>query len=273
MATSARKSLLAQALANEIVDLVKINEVKFLLFDKPVKGHPVTLGVKGLSACSVIILASDYAAVLAHIGPNELGSQDPQSFVRLANNKMSELEEIYRKNQRFFGSDSHAYLIFATFQSKPTSPEQTDIYRSRLKGLGIPLVSDKAYERSPKDLVDDDRPEGTVWVVKRPNARPTVYLEDRAVTPNANSMPASSAQAGSSQPSSSQAANVSQPALQRPTDSYWVRRHGSTEYLLLTKSGQVLQRSQTPPQGVHIRLFDQNGAYMKTATFDGERWK
>ena len=187
MATPVRKSLLAQSLDIEIMDLVKTNEVKFMLFDKPVKG----LGVRGLSACSVIILASHYAAVLAHIGPNELESQDPQSFLGLANNMMSEVEELYRKNQRYFGSSTHAYLIFATCQSKPTSPEQTAIYRDRLKGLGVPLVSDHTYECPPKDLVDDDRPEGTVCVVKRPYTRPIVYLEDRAVTPNANSMPAS----------------------------------------------------------------------------------
>ena len=56
------------------MDLVKINEVKFLLFDKPVKGHPIILGVKGLSTCSVIILAFNYIAVLAYIGLNELRS-------------------------------------------------------------------------------------------------------------------------------------------------------------------------------------------------------
>lgn len=60
------------------------------------RSHIVTEST--LHACSVIILASDYAAILAHIGPNELGSQDLQSFLGLANNKMSELEEIYRKN-------------------------------------------------------------------------------------------------------------------------------------------------------------------------------
>ncbi|KAK5150139.1 hypothetical protein LTS14_010402 [Recurvomyces mirabilis] len=185
MASALRKqSLLAQALGRGLVELVGINEVKFLLFDRPAEGRRVSLGVKGLSACSVVILASDHGAIMAHIGPNELGSRDPRSYLRLANEKMDELESIFRENQRYFGAGSHAYLIFATFQDKPVSPEQGDIFRARIQSLDVPLISDRPYERSTSALIDDDRPEGTVWIVKRQDTRPTVYLEDRLVSPS-----------------------------------------------------------------------------------------
>ena len=95
---------------------MSINEVKFVKFEKMVPRRIVSLRVRGLSACSVIILVSDHAAIMAYVGPNIPGSsdEDTTSFRRLANNKIDELERLYRTNQRYFGDDSHVYLIYAT---------------------------------------------------------------------------------------------------------------------------------------------------------------
>lgn len=278
--TTPRKCLLQQAIDSERVDLVGINQVKFRSFGRPVTGAPpVSLGVRGLSACSVIILASDHAAIAAHIGPNEPGASanDPQSYLRLANNKMSELEDLYRKNRQYFGSDSHAYVIFATFASRPTSPEQTAIYRDRLRGLGVPIVSDSAYERSPQSIIDNDRPEGTVLVVKRQETRPTVYLEDRIVVPDAKLMPSRHVATNAPQTSSSAVASssraVPQTSDQQSAEPYWAIRKGSKEYMLLNKSGSLLQSTLSPPKGVRICLFDRSGAISKAVIFDGKNWK
>ena len=185
---------------------------------------------------------------------------------------MSELEEMYRKHHKFFGSDSHAYLIFATFNSRPTSPEQTAILRERLGHLRIPLVSDTSYERPPQMVMNDYRPEGTLLVEKKPNTRPTVYLEDRVVSPNASSMAAGSAQASSSRSSSSQAANVPQNSPQGRANTYWTHFVGSKEYVLYNESRHVLQQSHTPPRGVPVHIFDSNGKHVKMAVFDGQKW-
>ena len=115
--------LVAQAVQQGLVDLVKTNEVKFMQFTKPTKGRVATLGVQGLGACSVIVLASDYAAILAHVGPNEPGARadDTKSFVRLANNKVNEIEELYRRNEQYFGNDSHAYSLDVSMDNFPLS--------------------------------------------------------------------------------------------------------------------------------------------------------
>lgn len=268
---SQQQSLLAQAIARGLVELVGINEVRLMLFERPAEGRPVSLGVKGLSACSVVILASDHGAILAHIGPNELGAQDQRSYLRLAGEKMDELESLFHENQRYFGAGSHAYLIFATFQDTPVSPEQTAIFKARLQSLQVPLVSDRPYERSISTLIDDDRPEGTMWIVKRRDTRPIVYLEDRLVSPIVPTVSVGSpAQLHPSQSDPSQAGPSH--IIQQHEESQWMRRQGQADYILVSESGQVLQLSSSPPQRVWVYLYNQDGSYKGAAMLDGTTW-
>ena len=95
-------SILHQAIESSIARLVQINEVVFLPFaDSTGLG---TLGVRGLGACSVIIIASGRGAIVAHIGPNIVKSSDPRLYLNLATQKLDELGSLYR--QHFAGVSS-----------------------------------------------------------------------------------------------------------------------------------------------------------------------
>ncbi|GAB7366158.1 hypothetical protein MBLNU230_g7720t1 [Neophaeotheca triangularis] len=283
MSVPAKKGLLAQAMDRGLVELVGINEVKSLVFGTPVAGRPASLGVSGLSACTVVVVVSDLAAVVAHIGPNILGSQDPNSFTLLAQEKMSEMERLYLQDQRLFSSSTNAYVIFATFRSTPTSPEQATIFRQRLDALGLPIVRDVGYERSAQSLIDVNRAEGTVWVVKRNNT-PMVYLEDQVITPNALSTQASPSESDPSQASPSQA-SLSQASLSQASQpqsgtgvqnaDFWIGRPngiGGMGYTQLDSSRRILQQTAAPPTSEWIHVYGQNRVYEGRRLWDGSRW-
>lgn len=309
---SPAKGNLAQARDLTIVEYVGMGEIKLKAFNaKPVVGRRVSLGIEGLGACSVIILASDHAAIVAHIGPNRMGSLDLDSSERLARTKMNELERLYHDNQDLFGPGSHAYVVFSALGGVPRLPEQTKIYRDRLSQLGIPIVADRAYETPEKAQITPDGYIGTLWVVKKQGDRwPTVYLQDQIVHPT-NIQPASqqaqtvAPAAGSSHPRSQPAAALQtdpvQPQLRRAAPSqagpsaqprppattsagpsqsplrstepsYWTRQEGSNECVLRSQSGTVLQRLSAPPRHLRVYVYDQNGRYVGVDVFDGQKW-
>ncbi|KAM3414379.1 hypothetical protein BST61_g11020 [Cercospora zeina] len=179
---------------------------------------------------------------------------------------MTEVETTYRTNRQYFERDSHAYLIFATFEDQKTSPEQFDHFKTRLLAFGLPIVSENAYKRSPSQLMDGTRPEGTVWVVKQQNQPPRVYLEDKIIRTHSTSWTARQTQGPSvhRETSSGQSAGRSQ--------AYWTVMQGTGTYAQYGKTGNVLQRSSSPPENVPIQLHDSQGNYCATRTFDGERW-
>lgn len=184
MSSTTRVPLLTLAIEEGVVDLVGINEVKFLEFRRPAPREILSLGAQGLSACSIIVVASDKAAIVAHIGPNIPDSTQQDSFLRLAHSKMDELETKYRERVHLFSNSSQTYVIYATFQRVQTCPEQVDIFRERLNTFGLRIIKESSYERSPASLMNKNRPEGTVWVVRPDPNRPTVvYVEDKIVSP------------------------------------------------------------------------------------------
>nr|POF12720.1 hypothetical protein CFP56_09872 [Quercus suber] len=184
MGATDRRGLLAQALDRGMVELVRINEVKFLPFAQRAPGYPVSLGVRGLSACSVVIVVSEHGAIVAHIGPDVPGATATDSFIRLASSKMDQLVTLYQQHRNYFVAPNNAYIIYATFQDRPTSPEKTTIIRQRLRELDLSIVKDCSYERSAASLIDGSGPEGTVWVIKRHGSSPAVFLEDQIITPS-----------------------------------------------------------------------------------------
>ena len=247
---------LARAVDARIVDIVEINEVKFLPFGSDIRTPLKTVGVRGLSACSVVVLASQYGAIVAHIGPNVLGSTDPRSFIILAHQKMDEVGRLYQQNRQRFPQGTKTYVIFATFGGTPTSQEQTSIFRQRLQALNLPIDKDVSYERPQLSEVNNKRPEGTVWVDGRRDF-PVVYLEDKVITPGG----VTSSAAGSS---------TSTEDAHRPA---WVLLHGQSEYLLLRPDRTIVQRATVPPPDQWIRTYNQTGGLTGVIMWDGKEWK
>jgi hypothetical protein len=172
---------LARAVDADIIDLVGINEVKFLRFHQ--QSSPFSsLGVKGLSACSVMIYASESGAIVAHIGPNILGSQDPHSPLTLAHGKMNEVDSFCNENRDCFSGGSRSRIIFATFQGNITSLEQVQVMEGRVRQLpGVDSASFKYERRDPTEITDRG-PYGTVWIDARAADFPRIYVEYEDIT-------------------------------------------------------------------------------------------
>nr|POE75502.1 hypothetical protein CFP56_53614 [Quercus suber] len=222
-------SLLAQA---RNVELVGINEVKFVPFVQPTSGRPVQIGVMGLSACSVVVVLSDHGAIVAHVGPNIPNAIAADSFIRLASSKMDEVVALYRQYRLYF-AQSNATIIYAEFHGIQTSPEQTAIFRQRLRELNLPIATDCPYERPAVNRVSANSPAGTVLVSKDPGGPPRVFLEDRLITAGVG--------ASSSGSSRSQASR-----LQVASSSRIVPGTGGSYGYNTTTSRTALQRADAP---------------------------
>ncbi|KAF2131726.1 hypothetical protein P153DRAFT_201887 [Dothidotthia symphoricarpi CBS 119687] len=168
--------MLAHAINTTATTLVRINEVKITQFGTEAR----ILGVNGLSACSVVAIVSPYAAIVAHIGPNILGSNDPRSFIQLAEHKMREAKQLYRDNNHLFPSSS-TYIVCAMLNGVVlTAPEHIRIMHSSIKQLNLSSAQ-VYYEQPSEDAVNRGTSSGTVMVDGR-GTTPKVYVEDRDVT-------------------------------------------------------------------------------------------
>ena len=304
------RGLVAKAAAKSDVDLVGVNEVKIIAFGAQASNRPTTLGVRYLSACSVIGVVSDLGAILAHVGPNIHGSadEDSGSFIRLAHIIMNTVQTLYQKHSSMFTESTNAYLIYAILDNNISSPEHVEIFRTRLGQMGLPLLKEFPYVPSPPATQGESR--GTVWIKKEEGRPTTVYLEDKIITQghNANtanqtsrslaargsssqtkSSQASSSQASSSRASSSQASfsqassshntspqtsppqvNPSQAAMERM---FWTMIQGENEYKLVTERGQIVRRTTHAPQNVRIRIYNANKVFVATRVWNGSQWQ
>ncbi|KAI9710935.1 MAG: hypothetical protein M1820_002371 [Bogoriella megaspora] len=173
--------LLSNALAEQNgeqnVELVNINEVKCTNFNS----GPQVLGVRGLSACSVVAIVSPYAAIVAHIGPNVFGSFDPLSFIHLAQNKMDDVVQIYNNNWNFFLENVKTYVVCAMLHGNvQTAPEQVMIILESLKALGFSNAH-LYYERAAETDINITTHLGTFFIDGR-GPEPKAYVEDWDVT-------------------------------------------------------------------------------------------
>ncbi|UPX20074.1 uncharacterized protein EKO05_0010319 [Ascochyta rabiei] len=111
MSTYERVSRLARAEATGSVRVIPMGGVEFVPFDKT-----PSVGTRDLAGCSVVIVASQYGAILAHIPPrpeNALPS-DTSAGDRNVQQIMNKVAEEYRKWQHYFPS-SDTYAVFAVY--------------------------------------------------------------------------------------------------------------------------------------------------------------
>jgi hypothetical protein len=172
--------LLSDAVANGQTKTVGINQHDWTIFYS--NNHLKAIGVKGLSACSVIAIVSPHAAAVAHIGPNILGSSNPNSFIELAQNLTRETVSICTANPTLFPRESKTHIICATVNNNLiTAPEQVRAMYQGAKKLPHSNVQWHYYEQSDPTSIDPQTHLGTVFVDGR-HGTPRVYVEDRDVT-------------------------------------------------------------------------------------------
>ena len=140
------------------------------------------IGVRGLSACSVIAIVSPHAAAVAHIGPNILGSSHPNSFIELAQNLTKDTVSICTANPALFPPESKTHIVFAMANNNViTAPEQMRAMYQGVKALPHSNVQWHYYEQSKPESINLQTHLGTFFVDGR-QGTPRVYIEDRDIT-------------------------------------------------------------------------------------------
>jgi hypothetical protein len=171
--------LLSEAIDEENTKTVAINETDWTLFYSA--DHPKTIGVRGLSACSVFAIVSRYAAVVAHIGPNILGSTSLTSFIKLAEDLTNNTVRFCRDHPQLFPPESKIYVVCAIADNAViTAPEQLGVMYRGIKSLPHASVQ-WHYENSTEALINNQTHIGTVFIDGR-SGPPRVYVEDRDIT-------------------------------------------------------------------------------------------
>lgn len=172
--------LLADADAIGEVKTVGINQHDWTVFYSD--DYLKAIGARGLSACSVVAVVSPHAAAVAHIGPNTLGSLDPNSFIELAERLTRDVVTTCTANSTHFPIASKMHVVCATVNNNViTAPEQLKAMYQGLKALPHSSVQWHHYEQSSEEVIDDETHLGTVFIDGR-QGLPRVYVEDRDVT-------------------------------------------------------------------------------------------
>lgn len=136
------------------------------------------IGTRDLGSCSVVLIASAYGAILAHIPPQPLQpSPDPFAGDNNVRHMMSRVAALYQQNIRFFPS-ADTVVVCAWFNGAVALPDQMNIMTSSLRQLGLnPIV--KTYHVPGNRSLPG---QGTVIVIKSSDQpKPQIYVEDRPI--------------------------------------------------------------------------------------------
>ncbi len=173
------QGLLSRALAAGVASEVQMDEVKFI----PFKQTAVSCaGTANLGGCSVVMIVSPLAAIVAHIPPHpNTDWNNPAAADNHIRQKMEEVSALYRNFEKYFPADRTTWVVSAMLEGDVVLPGQRDIMEQTLRRLSL----------SPTRLVyaalrsQDARfpGQGTVFIDGRGNI-PLVYVEDRVVNPH-----------------------------------------------------------------------------------------
>ncbi|KAF2021875.1 hypothetical protein BU24DRAFT_417508 [Aaosphaeria arxii CBS 175.79] len=176
---SIRSGFLYRLEERQVVRLVGINEVASATLSAELGlGKIGSIGVRGLSACTVVIVASRHRAILAHVAPNELESPEEDSYIKLAHRMMDDLFEAYRNHSQWFAGNTRTWVVYAVIGSDVATPEQKDIITSRIKEMNLPEPIQIA--RPLKPFVSSSQSEGTVVVIGSADSA-RLFVEDREI--------------------------------------------------------------------------------------------
>lgn len=176
MSSSTIPSRLAQAEALGRVQVVAMNEVKFVAFTEK-----SAIGTKDLAGCSVVIIASIYGAILAHIPPRPIpNTPDTYAGDQNVRRLMEEVGRLYNEKRNYF-PETDTYAVFAIYEGNIALPDQKNIIEEGITRMGLHPFNTILYI-TPRDPTNQAH--GTVFVdsLNRGSQKPVVYSEDRIVS-------------------------------------------------------------------------------------------
>lgn len=134
------------------------------------------IGTYGLNGCSVALIASPYASILAHIPPRpDLTNADPHAGDNNTRAIMVAFAQIYQTYADFFPTEE-SYIICAAFaqQNGPALEDHVAIIQAAFLAMG--LTPEIRHYEIPVD--HGAQGEGTVVVSNGQDLAPTVYVQD-----------------------------------------------------------------------------------------------
>lgn len=169
-------SLLAQAQAVGRVLVVPMGEVDFVSFTET-----SAIGTRDLAGCSVVIIASQHGAILAHIPPRpNTDVLDVHAGDRNVQRIMDNVDRRYSRWKNCFPS-SDTYAVFAVYQGSVALPDQKKIIEENIERMGLRSFNSILYI-TPRDPLNLGHGTALVDSQGRVGKKPHVYVEDRLVS-------------------------------------------------------------------------------------------
>lgn len=135
------------------------------------------IATEHLGSCSVVVIASPFAAILAHIPPlPNRATTDPNAGDKQAQTYMNQVAHLYQQNISFFPS-AQGVVVCAVYNGSVALPSQRDIMSSSLQRMGI-RTTIRTYK---VPTYENFAGRGTVIAIgpSPANPHPLIYVEDR----------------------------------------------------------------------------------------------
>jgi hypothetical protein len=171
-ASTSQRSRFRQAVEGGLATTVPMNGLNCVVFSQT-----PCIGTDGLGSCSVVLIVSPLAAILAHIPPRpgSADANDPETGDKYVQSFMERVTTYYRQCQAYFPANSTSWVVCAVFGDAIALPDQQSIMERALRDVGLTVGTSQTY-RVP--FTNDFRDRGTVFVDGRGQTI-QVYVENR----------------------------------------------------------------------------------------------
>ncbi|KAL3480770.1 hypothetical protein BJX99DRAFT_254106 [Aspergillus californicus] len=137
-----------------------------------------TMGTKGLGSCSVVVIASQHAGILAHIKPEPGTATNPYAGDNVVREVMRQLKITHDQYKRLgFFPHANSSVVCAYYQGSQALPAQINIMKAGLREMGYEPVIREYHVPANEMLIGA----GEVVVDSRSAGMPVVYVESRVV--------------------------------------------------------------------------------------------
>lgn len=173
-------SLLAYEEADAVIT-VPMNGIEFCDFRTRIKA----IGTRNLAGCHVVIIASQYGALMAHISPHPgQNFHEPLAGDHHVANMMLRLRRKYLSYhaQNFFPATSDTWTVHAEVRGTIALPDQRTIIRDHLTAMELPNPREHYYRPNPAEANRRDSRAGTVILIGS-TLPAKLYVEDVYVNP------------------------------------------------------------------------------------------
>ncbi|KAF1948316.1 hypothetical protein CC80DRAFT_317666 [Byssothecium circinans] len=141
-ASTSQPSRFRQAVEGVLATAVPMNGLNCVVFSQT-----PCIGTDGLGSCSVVLIVSPFAAILAHIPPrpDDADANDPEAGDKYVRSFMERVTTYYRQCQAHFPANSSSWVVCAVFGGAVALPNQQKIMRRALWDVGLTVDTSQTY--------------------------------------------------------------------------------------------------------------------------------